>query len=1047
MRNHNPMTITGIMFFIAAAIIFSILINMDNSNKELITGNVIKTFAACNHDKICQPDEDFYACSDCGCDDDNYCNSTKRENVTNCGDCNCKENDICEAGETFYSCPSDCFCNNNSICDFKNGENFINCPKDCKCNENFICDIGEDNNSCPSDCGCNKNGQCESNRSEDFYNCFEDCKCNGDGICDSWRENSENCPSDCKCEINDKCELLKGESIASCPDDCFCNNNSVCEAEYGETVSDCIWDCFCNNNGICDNGPKSSIPENFYSCPGDCFCNNNSICDFKNGENFTNCPKDCKCNQNFICDEGETIFSCPSDCFRCNADKECNPENGENRTGCPGDCAVCDRNGICEYWEYGENYLNCPYDCTDRTPPGFENIGMIDIEHNRTYLSITTNEKSNCSVSYGVLPSGLKDSINFNTNKSVPKKVLIDGLLFETLYYYKVECNDTYQNVNESDIKSFRTKNPPLPSNFPKMTRFNTSDFLGYINRLDCITQPWVEITGVGRIEFNDNCMNFTNLDLDSYLVIREGYIRIDPEKLKPLDTNMKIILDGINLTNPGILMDNNYKNSYKIKELYKVNDQKISFKVNQSGSFSAKEAITFKIWDDSDNNEIRLNQTNTFYARYLILGQQVYDDGVNCTIEFVNETENTSLHKMDFSSSDLWYDFKRSFSKNGNFTYRISCDGTVVGKVRVSLSDSFDISNRSLCGDGDCRTEDRENCSTCPKDCGLCSADWECTEWPDCINGTVTRTCTLPPGTKAKTQKPIESKNCIVPISILCNNNQLDQGEENIDCGGPCKPCATCYDEKRNAHWIDGKLEWEVGIDCGGPCPPCPTCNDDKKNQGEEQVDCGGPNCDPCPTCNDHILNQGEEDVDCGGPCSPCKKPVVEQPAESSGFMLIIIIIIAIAVVIIGSAGAVITLKPELLHKFGGLEYHNPKKDQEAQEKLLREQEEQKKRQQREEIYQYAMQSLSSGFQPAHIRNQLLSQGKDATIVDESLQKAQYQIFESQINQLAQLLVRQNLRRPDRVYAKMIKQRCHPYVAKAAIDRAIQQQIQMGIR
>jgi hypothetical protein len=44
-------------------------------------------------------------------------------------------------------------------------------------------------------------------------------------------------------------------------------------------------------------------------------------------------------------------------------------------------------------------------------------------------------------------------------------------------------------------------------------------------------------------------------------------------------------------------------------------------------------------------------------------------------------------------------------------------------------------------------------------------------------------------------------------------------------------------------------------------------TCFDGIRNQGEEGVDCGGP-CEPCPTCFDGIQNQGEEGVDCGGPC-----------------------------------------------------------------------------------------------------------------------------------------------------------------------------------
>jgi len=47
-------------------------------------------------------------------------------------------------------------------------------------------------------------------------------------------------------------------------------------------------------------------------------------------------------------------------------------------------------------------------------------------------------------------------------------------------------------------------------------------------------------------------------------------------------------------------------------------------------------------------------------------------------------------------------------------------------------------------------------------------------------------------------------------------------------------------------------------------------TCFDGIMNQGETNVDCGGP-CGSCSNCNDGIQNQGEVEIDCGGPCSPC--------------------------------------------------------------------------------------------------------------------------------------------------------------------------------
>ena len=47
-------------------------------------------------------------------------------------------------------------------------------------------------------------------------------------------------------------------------------------------------------------------------------------------------------------------------------------------------------------------------------------------------------------------------------------------------------------------------------------------------------------------------------------------------------------------------------------------------------------------------------------------------------------------------------------------------------------------------------------------------------------------------------------------------------------------------------------------------------SCNDGIQNQGEQDIDCGGP-CEACPTCSDGIQNGDETDVDCGGSCTPC--------------------------------------------------------------------------------------------------------------------------------------------------------------------------------
>jgi hypothetical protein len=73
-----------------------------------------------------------------------------------------------------------------------------------------------------------------------------------------------------------------------------------------------------------------------------------------------------------------------------------------------------------------------------------------------------------------------------------------------------------------------------------------------------------------------------------------------------------------------------------------------------------------------------------------------------------------------------------------------------------------------------------------------------------------------------------------------LCNNTILREirPSEMQVCYFTEDP--SCADGITNCH--GGGCE--LLVDCGGPCAPCATCSDGKKNQGESGIDCGG----PCP-------------------------------------------------------------------------------------------------------------------------------------------------------------------------------------------------------
>jgi len=80
------------------------------------------------------------------------------------------------------------------------------------------------------------------------------------------------------------------------------------------------------------------------------------------------------------------------------------------------------------------------------------------------------------------------------------------------------------------------------------------------------------------------------------------------------------------------------------------------------------------------------------------------------------------------------------------------------------------------------------------------CNDVWSCAPWSACIDGTRTRTCWFndDPTCDEQPARPIEEEQC-GPQPVIqepprpeptCFDSILNQGEEDTDCGGPCRAC-----------------------------------------------------------------------------------------------------------------------------------------------------------------------------------------------------------------------------------------------------------------
>ncbi len=188
-------------------------------------------------------------------------------------------------------------------------------------------------------------------------------------------------------------------------------------------------------------------------------------------------------------------------------------------------------------------------------------------------------------------------------------------------------------------------------------------------------------------------------------------------------------------------------------------------------------------------------------------------------------------------------------------------------------------------CGNGVCEAARGESPCTCPADCGSCSG---CCDGRFCRMGTSNRYC-------GGMGEPCLSclalrKTCVEgECQVVCGDTRCHPDETCASCPADCGCTAcgeTCEAGACTFTACDGRVCGSDG--CGGTCGVCdphydcvagacvyvPWCGDGTCDEDETcetcPLDCGV--C-PDPTCDDEIQNQGETDVDCGGPhCDGCE-------------------------------------------------------------------------------------------------------------------------------------------------------------------------------
>ena len=132
------------------------------------------------------------------------------------------------------------------------------------------------------------------------------------------------------------------------------------------------------------------------------------------------------------------------------------------------------------------------------------------------------------------------------------------------------------------------------------------------------------------------------------------------------------------------------------------------------------------------------------------------------------------------------------------------------------------------------------------------------------------------------------------------CDDEIVNQGESDQDCGGPCLPCeigaaclegrdctsGVCVNNECTAAACDDGFQngSESDVDCGGNCS---ACVDESRCQGNQDCLSGVCSFNACasPTCTDRVLNGNETGVDCGGDCPTCMTCNEQMPCAEGNY------------------------------------------------------------------------------------------------------------------------------------------------------------------
>ena len=257
--------------------------------------------------------------------------------------------------------------------------------------------------------------------------------------------------------------------------------------------------------------------------------------------------------------------------------------------------------------------------------------------------------------------------------------------------------------VNSSNVTIFSetTQQRVLPNATNFSIPLGTTNFSNESN-LDCVTNFSLG-NNYGLIKFSSSyCINSSGQDYDSNIRLDNGFVSINTSSLdSSFNSSANITMynvicpaqvyygNGVYSNSSGILDEKNICTDCTIISCVGGN---LTFSVSHFTGYAGIGDANLTIWDQNDTmpygNQNAYNNTQIkFFANYT--NNSVFLTGANCSICF-NDTGSCNF--MNENSSVSLYDYNRSFSSAGNYTWNVTCNKT--GYESLNASDTIIITS-----------------------------------------------------------------------------------------------------------------------------------------------------------------------------------------------------------------------------------------------------------------------------------------------------------------------------------------------------------------